>query len=174
MSVDRSRALRQISTAPERKLWTLLRSLKPVGFHFRRQVPVGLYFADFACHHAKLIIEVDGHTHGTDAAIAYDQARDAFLCSVGYEVVRFTNLDVMQNLEGVGIAIEQALKGRTTLPTPTRLPPPSPQGGGARLASHSELVAPSSPSPLRGGIKGGGRAANTQGAGQRAFRKADP
>ena len=171
MSVDRSRDLRRDSTEPERKLWRVLRSLKPLGFHFRRQVPVGRYFADFACHHAKLIIEVDGDTHGTDAAMAYDQARNAFLKSVGYEVLRVSNRDVMQNLEGVGIAIEEALKGRTTLTTPTRLPPPSPHGGGGRPSTDSEIGAPSSPSPLRGGIKGGGREDGTSGAGQRLFRK---
>jgi len=172
MSVYRARELRRDATAPERKLWTLLRSLRP-GFHFRRQVPVGRYFADFACHHAKLIIEVDGDTHGTDVAIAYDLVRDEFLRNAGYGLLRVSNRDVMQNLDGVGIAIEQALKGRTTLPTPTRLPPPSPQGGGARTVTPA-LAGPSSPSPLRGGIKGGGREAYTRAAGgQHAFRKGD-
>ena len=173
MSVDRSRELRRDSTEPERRLWTLVRSLKPLGFHFRRQVPVGRYFAAFACHHAKLIIEVDGDTHGTDAAVAYDQARDEFLRTAGYDVLRFGNRDVLQNLEGVGLAIEQALKCRTTLPTPTRLPPPSPQGGGAQTDTPAP-AGPSSPSPLRGGIKGGGREGGTSGAGQRLFRKDRP
>ena len=100
----------------------------------------------------------------------------------------------MQNTEGVGLAIEQALQGRPTLPTPTRLPPPSPQGGGA-ISDRPTLVAPSSPSPLRGGsdepsckgpvdlcgeerpksyarrAMGGGREDGIIGASQHAFRK---
>ena len=149
-----------------RHRWRLCRHRQNPFFRFHRA------FADFACHHAKLIIEVDGDTHGTDSAVAYDHVRDKFLRNAGYELLRVSNRDVMQNLDGVGIAIEQALKGRTTLATPTRLPPPSPQGGGDP-ASTTETKAPSSPSPLRGGIKGGGRAAHRHGAGQRAFRKGD-
>jgi very-short-patch-repair endonuclease len=172
MTIERSRALRTASTPPERKLWQLLRSLKPLGFHFRRQVPVGKYIADFARHHARLIVEADGDTHGGDAAAAYDRVRDDFLRAAGYDVLRLTNRDVLHNLDGVGIAIEHALQGRAALPTPTRLPPPSPHGGGAQ-----SLAVPSSPSPLRGGTKGGGPATGTtpelrRSAGQRAFRKA--
>jgi len=174
MTIERSRALRTASTPPERKLWQLLRSLKPLGFHFRRQVPVGKYIADFARHHARLIVEADGDTHGGDAAAAYDRVRDDFLRAAGYDVLRLTNRDVLHNLDGVGIAIEHALQGRAALPTPTRLPPPSPQGGGGQDDEAIDSL------PLEGrdaGRQGGGRATRTapklrRSAGQRAFRKA--
>ena len=87
--------------APEAKLWNALRELRRLGHHFRRQVPMGNYYADFCCHKACLIVEVDGDTHYTEAAIAHDAIRDAFLRREGYRVLRVTNLDVMRNLDGV-------------------------------------------------------------------------
>jgi very-short-patch-repair endonuclease len=86
---------------PEAKLWNALRQLRALGHHFRRQVPVGRYYADFCCHKRCLIIEVDGDSHGSEQAIAHDAARDAFLRREGYRVLRVTNLDVMRNLDGV-------------------------------------------------------------------------
>lgn len=87
--------------APEAKLWNALRQLRPLGHHFRRQAPLGRYYADFCCHRAHLIVEVDGDTHGSEQAIAHDSIRDAFLRREGYRVLRVTNLDVMRNLDGV-------------------------------------------------------------------------
>jgi very-short-patch-repair endonuclease len=101
MSVERARALRKVMSAPEAKLWNALRELRPLGHHFRRQVPIGRYYADFCCHRRCLIIEVDGDTHGSQEAIAYDAVRDEFLRQEGYRVLRVTNLDVMRNLDGV-------------------------------------------------------------------------
>jgi len=72
-------------------MWNALRSLKPLGLHFRRQVPLGRYYADFACFHPKLVIEVDGWTHNDQE---YDEARDAFMCGEGFTVLRVTNDDV--------------------------------------------------------------------------------
>jgi very-short-patch-repair endonuclease len=101
MSVERARELRKIMNAPEAKLWNALRQLRALGHHFRRQVPIGRYYADFCCHRRCLIIEVDGDTHGSQEAIAYDAVRDEFLRQEGYRVLRVTNLDVMRNLDGV-------------------------------------------------------------------------
>jgi very-short-patch-repair endonuclease len=159
MALARARALRRNPTEPERRLWGLLRRLKPLGFHFRRQVPIGRYYADFACHHAELIIEVDGDTHTGDAAIAHDGVRDVFLRGAGYEVLRFSNRDVMHELDAVGRAIEEALKGRATLPTPT-LPAGIPPLKGEGPDGLADLR----PSPLRGGWRqpGGGRAARVK------------
>ena len=83
----------------EAAMWNALRAIKPLGLHFRRQVPLGRYYADFACHHAKLVIELDGETHGHTQA--YDQERDRFMRSEGYEVMRFSNYDARGNIEGV-------------------------------------------------------------------------
>lgn len=122
MSRELARKLRQNMTGPERKLWRLLRELKPLGYHFRRQVPIGRYYADFACHHANLIIEVDGETHGDALAQAYDAMRDEFLHEEGYDVMRLTNDDVVNNWDGMTSALEQVLATRPKLvgdtPTP--------------------------------------------------------
>jgi very-short-patch-repair endonuclease len=101
MSVQRARQLRKIMGPLEAKLWNALRQLRALGHHFRRQVPIGRYYADFCCHRRCLIVEVDGDSHGNERAIAHDAARDAFLRREGYRVLRVTNLDVMRNLDGV-------------------------------------------------------------------------
>jgi very-short-patch-repair endonuclease len=79
-------------------LWNALRQLKPLGLHFRRQVPLGRYYADFLCHHPKLVIEVDGWTHDDPA---YDAERDRFMQGEGYQVLRVPSGDVLTNLDGV-------------------------------------------------------------------------
>ena len=120
-----ARTLRRSLTEPERRLWRQLRKRLPVeGTHFRRQVAVGPYVADFCILGAKLIIEVDGGQHTTDQAVAYDSRRTAYLQSQGFHVLRFGNADVMQSMDSVLDTIHAALV-RTT-PTPY----PSPQGGG--------------------------------------------
>jgi len=104
----------------------MLRQEPLQALHFRRQVPLGRYYADFASHEARLVIEIDGVTHATDEAIFYNASRTAFLQSQGYRVVRFTNVEIMNDLDGVFEVILDAA-------TPTRLgfaDPPSPQGGG--------------------------------------------
>jgi len=75
--------------------------------HFRFQVPLGTYIADFASHRAKLAIEVDGDSHGHQ--IEYDAARTKFLENEGYKVIRFWNEDILNNAEGVFVEIEKAL-----------------------------------------------------------------
>jgi very-short-patch-repair endonuclease len=82
----------------EAAMWTALRTMKPLGLHFRRQLPIGRYYADFACHHPRLVIEVDGETH---IYPEYDAERDAFIRAEGYKVLRVSNLDVLHNIEGV-------------------------------------------------------------------------
>ena len=70
-------------------------------------MPIGPYFADFVCRSVKLVVEIDGSSHGL--RLEYDQARTEFIEAQGYRVVRFTNGDVMQNLEGVLVVIGQVL-----------------------------------------------------------------
>lgn len=89
-------------TEPERKLWRAIKTRVPLaGTHFRRQTPVDRYIVDFCSFGAKLIVEVDGNQHGEDAALAYDAARTARLQALGYRVLRFSNRDVMTDLESV-------------------------------------------------------------------------
>jgi very-short-patch-repair endonuclease len=121
----RARVLRHRQTEPEKKLWWHLRHRMLVeGTHFRRQVPIGPYVADFCCLKAKLIVEVDGNQHGYDQNIIRDQKRSAYLISQGYTVLRVSNRDVMTAIDSVLEAIYIELGA--TPPTPT----PSPQGGG--------------------------------------------
>jgi very-short-patch-repair endonuclease len=75
-------------TPPERSLWKYLRQLKQFGFHFRRQAPIGPYVADFAELTRKLIIELDGETHGNAQALLRDARRDHFLKISGFQIVR--------------------------------------------------------------------------------------
>jgi very-short-patch-repair endonuclease len=96
--VIRSRALRRNAGEPERRLWQALRSVQPAT-KFRRQVPFGIYHADFRSHAARLIIEVDGDDHAM--RLETDAVRTRFLQDEGYRVIRFANAEVMQNLEGV-------------------------------------------------------------------------
>lgn len=69
---------------------------------------MGNYIADFVAHSCKLIVEIDGESHDFEERIQHDERRDAWFESRGYRVLRFTNDDVMKNLEGVALAILQA------------------------------------------------------------------
>ena len=112
MDTARAKLLRQNPTPAEKRLWRLLFPLRTSGYHFRKQAPVGPHVADFACHHARLIIEVDGDTHGSKTGIAHDARRDAFLAGEGYEILRFSNRDVLNSPEGVLTVIAGTLVGR--------------------------------------------------------------
>jgi len=90
-------------------LWQHLRALKAEGLHFRRQVPLAGFVADFACHRARLVIELDGGQHNEDDAIASDAARSAELRRHGYIVLRFWNHDVLKDASAVMDQIRLAL-----------------------------------------------------------------
>ncbi len=117
MSIERARELRRNTTIPERAMWRLLKPFRDEGFYFRRQVQIGRYYADFASHREKIVVEVDGDTHGVGIRPEYDKARDAYMQERGFKVLRFSNAQVLRNSEGVFYAIEQALKHNP--PTPT-------------------------------------------------------
>jgi very-short-patch-repair endonuclease len=107
-------------------MWRLLRSLKPLGMHFRRQAPIGAYIADFAWYEGKLIVELDGSQHAVTQR-AYDERRTAWLSSQGYRVLRFWNNDVLKTPRSVGEAV---LAATQTTPPPT----PPHKGEGSALA----------------------------------------
>lgn len=94
----RAKQLRAKLTVPERKLWNAIRANR-VGIKFQRQVVLAPYIADFAARSERLVIELDGDTHA--GREAYDAARTEALERLGYRVLRFTNADVMGNLDGV-------------------------------------------------------------------------
>jgi very-short-patch-repair endonuclease len=135
MTIERARTLRKNMPPAEAKMWNALRELKPLGFHFRRQVPLGNYYADFACHHANLVVEIDGESHFVGSGPTSDGVRSAFIRSEGYEVLRFTNVDVLNNIDGVIARLLIALEGKALQPSQRVATPtlnPSPQGGGTR------------------------------------------
>ena len=96
---DNARSLRQNMTKEERHLWyDFLRYCRP---RFRRQEIISNYILDFFCHEAKLAIELDGSQHCDPKTQAYDQVRTSHLNALGITVVRYSNLDVMNNFDGV-------------------------------------------------------------------------
>jgi very-short-patch-repair endonuclease len=147
---DTARRLRKNATYAEIKLWRHLRQVPMLGSHFRRQVPIGAYVADFACMASKLLIEVDGGQHNEDENAKRDEARTRLLEAEGYRVIRFWNNDIINNIDGVMQTIYAAVHGSSDA-EPTHLKHErrrrSPLGGDhptpARFARR--------PSPSRGG-----------------------
>ena len=158
-----ARQLRRQQTDAENMLWSRLRAHRLFGLKFRRQQPMGSYVVDFFCPEKMLIVELDGGQHQDRAG--YDQARDDWLKSEGYTVLRYWNNELMCNLDGVledicrcaGV-LEKASPSDETTSQPTRLPkcvsqvsgcpqPLSPQGRWAQTLEMSSF----SPPPIVGG-----------------------
>ncbi len=112
-----ARALRRDSTDAERILWSELRGNRLNGVSFRRQVPIENYIADFICHAAKLVIELDGGQHFSNDGERADARRSSAIEAMGFKVLRFSNLDVMTNRGGVLEIIATTVAERA--PTPT-------------------------------------------------------
>ncbi len=125
-----AKALRQNQTRYERKLWKQLAPLKKDGFHFRRQSPIGNYIVDFVCHSANLIIELDGGHHGSTEQRIADIERQDWLESQGYQVLRFPDQDVHEDVESVARYIQAVLTGLTEH-TPPLTPPHQGEGDDA-------------------------------------------
>jgi very-short-patch-repair endonuclease len=85
---EKARALRKRLTPQEAKLWVKLRELKALGFHFRKQAPIGRYIVDFVSFGARIAVEVDGGQHGMQDGISSERERDDFLQSQGFRVLR--------------------------------------------------------------------------------------
>jgi very-short-patch-repair endonuclease len=127
--VERARDLRRAMTEAEKKLWWQLRQLPLANSHFRRQAAIGPYYADFASHKCRVVIEVDGGGHGETRQAAFDKARSAYLKSRGYRVLRFWNNEVLQEIEGVMTLIYEAVHQQGP-PTPDPSPPFAARTGG--------------------------------------------
>src|SRR5262245_47568425 len=104
----RSQSLRRDPSPAERRLW--YEFLRTLPQKFTRQKPLGRYIADFYCSGHRLVIELDGDSHYTDKAQRYDERRTTDLRAYGVRVVRFTNLEVMQDFEAVCAAILKTLR----------------------------------------------------------------
>jgi very-short-patch-repair endonuclease len=106
----RARKLRASQTSAEAKLWQALRNRRLARWKFRRQHPIDRYVVDFVTLDGKLIVEVDGVTHAEPSALARDDARTEVLEACGFLLVRVSNTDVYDNLEGVLEMIERTLR----------------------------------------------------------------
>lgn len=105
-----ARALRKGSTFAERELWDRLRDRKLAGFKFTFQFPIDKYIADFCCRSHKLVVEVDGFTH--EHHKEKDAERDRVLKDLGYEVLRFTDEEILGDMPVVLLKIADALERR--------------------------------------------------------------
>jgi very-short-patch-repair endonuclease len=114
-----AKRVRDNDTAAEQILWRALHRLPMEGSHFRRQVPIGNYVADF-CLSAKLILEVDGSQHSTPTGLTSDAERTAWLEREGFQVLRFWNNDVAGDIDAVLEHILAALSERLAPRTPPR------------------------------------------------------
>jgi very-short-patch-repair endonuclease len=108
--IKRARALRASQTSAEATLWYKLRGRRLARWKFRRQHPIDRYVVDFATIEGKLVVDLDGVTHGEPDEIARDKARTRVLEGCGFLVIRFSNVDVYENIDGVLETIESTLR----------------------------------------------------------------
>ena len=98
---DRAQQLRKNSTEVEKKLWKRLQNRKFEGLKFRRQHPISRFIVDFYCHEKLLVIEVDGGIHEEAKVKERDEGREEELENLGLTVIRFTNEEVLNNMNSV-------------------------------------------------------------------------
>jgi very-short-patch-repair endonuclease len=111
----KARHLRHRQTSSEGLLWQALRNRKLARWKFRRQHPIDRFVVDFVCLDARLVIEVDGATHSTNHDVSLDRKRTHHLEACGYQVIRFVNADIYDNLDGVVETILAELEQRVHL-----------------------------------------------------------
>lgn len=99
-TLERSRLLRKESTKSEKKLWMFIRK-NQLGVHFRRQVPIGNCIVDFASITSRIVVEVDGSQHYTKEGRDWDRRRDQYLTAREFTVLRFSNVDVIKDIDAV-------------------------------------------------------------------------
>ena len=117
--VMRARELRKNMTRAEKFLWAALRRKQIEGLRFRRQFPLGSYFADFVCLRARLIVEVDGEMHVEPARKNYDRRRTLWLNGEGFRVLRVWNDEVCGELGMVlAMIVNEVRSGALPLPPP--------------------------------------------------------
>ena len=151
-TIERARKLRREMSLPEVLLWQVLRQ-RPGGFKFRKQHPAGAYAADFFCHEARLVIEIDGEAHQRGDRPERDARRDAWFAERRFDVMRIPAAEVLHDLEAVVLGIvaraSTGLKSRPVRRTIARKP---------RNAVHPAALTPlrqAAPdtSPRRGGLE---------------------
>ena len=109
-SKQNARRLRKEMTLSERTLWSRLRRKQLRGVQFYRQKPIGSYIVDFYVPESKLVVEVDGSQHLDSTHEPNDAERDLYLESAGLQILRFNNIQVLQELDAVVDVILRALE----------------------------------------------------------------
>ena len=127
--IARAREMRKALTPAEARLWVALRSLKPEGLHFRRQVPLRGYYLDFFCWARGVIVEVDGTSHQSEDRQRQDRVRDAVFAREGLLTLRYDNLMVRDRLNDVIQQVRAACLARPTR-SPLRSDHPPHEGEG--------------------------------------------
>lgn len=118
---DKAKSLRRDSTPAEKLLWKMIRNREIKGYKFRRQHPLLYFVADFYCHEALLVIELDGDIHELEDIKQYDKQREEKITELGITVLRFANEEVFAEPEMVIKKIEEYV---------ALIPGPSPSGEG--------------------------------------------
>ncbi|MFQ5455325.1 MAG: endonuclease domain-containing protein [Nitrospirota bacterium] len=126
-NVDKSRELRKNQTDAEKTLWSVLRDRQLSGIKFRRQFSVGEYILDFYSPEYKIGIEADGGQHYEEKGRQRDELRTKELLRTGVQILRFSNLDILNNIEGVCELIQKVIEERKENP-----PHPNPLPRGER------------------------------------------
>jgi very-short-patch-repair endonuclease len=114
VTLDTARMLRRNMTNSERLLWERLKGKQVLGLRFRRQHPIDIFIVDFYCHEARLVIEVDGGIH--KGQFEYDDGREAEIERYEIGVIRFTNEEVIKNIEKVVNKIKVIINERVKSP----------------------------------------------------------
>ena len=106
-------------TPAEQLLWTKFRSKQCHSFKFRRQHAIGSFIVDFFCPEQLLVVEIDGDVHAEKTKITKDRQRERRLRSLGLQVIRYTNYEVLNNLDGVLEHLLAVLTTGSTSPHPS-------------------------------------------------------
>jgi len=130
-NIEKCRKMRRDQTDAERKLWALLRNRQFAGAKFRRQFSIGKYILDFYCPTCKIGIEADGGQHYEPIGEEKDNQRTNELSLLGITMLRFSNNDILQNIEGVWEIVQKERSERQK--------PPSPQPSSAKAADGHAL-----------------------------------
>ena len=113
-TIEAARILRKNMTFQEKLLWDRLKLKQVFGLRFRRQHPIDFFIADFYCHQARLVIEIDGEIHSRQRE--YDEGRSAEMGKYFIKIIRFTNSEVENNIEKVINYIEDEVRARVKSP----------------------------------------------------------
>jgi very-short-patch-repair endonuclease len=128
-NIDRCRNLRKKQTEAEKKLWSIVRNRQLGEIKFRRQFSIGRYILDFYCPEYRVGIEADGGQHYEDKGRESDKIRTKELKELGIEIIRFSDLEILNNIDGVYEVLQQILEKRKQDKAPHLNPLPSGERG---------------------------------------------